>query len=396
MELVHEGGLRIIQPGTLVPGGALQLLMIQVNRAVLRHIKMPLIHPFTTSFGTMQEKEFLLVEVVDQDGISGWGESVAFPEPFYNEETLATNWHILKDFLLPTAQQVAVEHPKELFDQFKSVRGNYMAKAAIEQAYWDLYAKQQQKPLARVLGGEKTEIEVGVSIGIQESVEQLLAKIAGNVDLGYKRIKIKIKPGWDLAVTQKVREQFPDIRLMVDANSAYTLADATHLKQLDECSLMMIEQPLAYNDIIDHRVLQSQISTPICLDESIHSAEDARKAIELGSCQIINIKVGRVGGMSEAIRLHDLCRDHSIPVWCGGMLESGIGRAHNIALSSLPNFLLPGDTAASSNYWHEDIVEPEVIVNNGIITVPDEPGIGFTPNLDRIAKQTLHSESFPF
>ncbi len=344
----------------------------------------------------MHDKEFVLVEVVDKDGISGWGESVAFAEPSYNEETLATNWHMLKDFLIPMAQQVAIEHPSELFDCFKSVRGNYMAKAAIEQAYWDLFAKQQEKPLAQVLGGVKREIEVGVSIGIQDTIEELLAKIGGNVALGYKRIKIKIKPGWDVEVVAQVREQFPNIRLMVDANSAYTLADVAHLQKLDEYSLMMIEQPLAHNDIIDHRVLQSQISTPICLDESIHSAEDARKAIELASCRIINIKTGRVGGLGEAIKLHELCRQNSIPVWCGGMLESGIGRAHNIAISSLPNFTLPGDTAASSNYWHEDIVEPEVMVYDGIIPIPEKPGIGFTPILERIAKLTLRSDTTSF
>jgi O-succinylbenzoate synthase len=368
--------------------------MLRIDRIVLRHLSVPLLHPFTTSFGTMREKEFLLVEVTDQDGVSGWGESVAFPEPSYNEETLRTNWHILECFLIPAAQKASLTHPGELQQHFRFVRGNNMAKAALEGAYWDLYARRQGQPLARVLGGKKPAIEVGVSIGIQSTVDHLLDKIADNIVLGYKRIKIKIKPGWDIEVVEKVRERFPTVPLMVDANSAYTLKDSVHLKQLDRFSLTMIEQPLAYDDIVDHRALQAQLETPLCLDESIHSAEDARKAIELGSCRIVNLKIGRVGGIAEAIRLHDLCQRASIPVWCGGMLESGIGRAHNIAISSLSNFVLPGDTAASANYWHEDIIEPEVTVTNGRIMIPDGEGIGFCPNLKRIRERTQHCESF--
>lgn len=369
---------------------------MKLDRIVLRQVNMKLLHPFTTSFGTMKIKSFILVEAVDRDGRSGWAESIAFPEPSYNEETLKTNWHMMEQFLIPLLQQAEFKHPREIGQLWSHIRGNYMAKSALESACWDLYAKRKGVTLAQVIGGSKQEIEVGVSIGIQSSVSELLGKIERNVALGYKRIKIKIKPGWDIEIVERVREQFPQIALMVDANSAYTLADMERLKRLDEFGLTMIEQPFANNDMIDHRTLQSQLSTPICLDESIHSSEDARKAIGLGSCRIINIKIGRVGGIAEAIRLHDICQAAHIPVWCGGMLESGIGRAHNIAISTLPNFLFPGDTAASSNYWDEDIIEPEVIVQNGVIRVPDGPGIGFEPKLKRIQELTAHEQSFAF
>jgi O-succinylbenzoate synthase len=369
---------------------------MKINRVVLRHLNMKLIHPFTTSFGTMREKEFILVEVIDSEGISGWAESVAFPEPSYNEETLKTNWHLLESFLIPMLQRVEIKHPDEISRHFQNIRGNNMAKSALEGAFWDLYAKREGITLSKAIGGTKMEIEVGVSIGIHNTIEQLLEKIASNVSKDYKRIKIKIKPGWDVDIVAEVRKHFPRIALMVDANSAYTLADIDHLKQLDTFSLTMIEQPFAYNDIIDHAELQRQIITPICLDESIHSSEDARKAIHLGSCQIINVKIGRVGGISEAIKLQRLCQNASIPVWCGGMLESGVGRAHNIAISSLPSFTLPGDTAASANYWEEDIIEPEVFVHNGLIQIPDKPGIGFIPIPKRIQKRTSFEQVFRF
>jgi O-succinylbenzoate synthase len=362
----------------------------------LRHLKMKLINPFTTSFGTMRDKEFILVEAIDSDGVSGWAESVAFPEPSYNEETLKTNWHMLESFLIPIMQQADIEHPSEITELFRHIRGNHMAKSALEGAYWDLYAKKQGITLAAAIGGTKQEIEVGVSIGIKNSPAELLETIASNVSKGYKRIKIKIMPGWDVDILVEVRKHFPHIALMVDANSAYTLADVEHLKQLDAFSLMMIEQPFAYNDLIDHSELQQQVQTPICLDECIHSSEDARKAIQIGSGQIINIKIGRVGGIQEAIKLHNLCHESGIAVWCGGMLESGIGRAHNIAISSLAGFTLPGDTAASSNYWEEDIIEPEVMVHNGLIRLPEQPGIGYTPVLERIQERTLYEQTFLF
>ncbi len=367
---------------------------MNIRSVTLRHMSMPLLKSFTTSFGTLKDREFIVVEVTDEQGRSGWGESVAFVEPSYNEETLRGNWYLLERFLIPMLSREKVSHPTDLAERFAPIRGNKMAKAALETACWDLYAKQQNQSLATVIGAKKTSIEVGVSIGIQASLEQLLEMIDQRLQAGYKRMKIKIKPGWDIDIVDGVRRKYPDIPLMVDANSAYTLADVEHLRQLDDYQLTMIEQPLAHDDIVDHCKLQRQLRTPICLDESIHSADDARKAIELGSCQIINIKTGRVGGLTEAIKLHDLCMERKIPVWCGGMFESGIGRAHNIALSALNNFTLPGDTAASSNYWEEDIVEPAVIVQNGTIDVPEGPGIGYSVNLERLTKYMLHREAF--
>lgn len=368
---------------------------MRIKQIILRHMKMRLLHPFTTSFGTEHDKDFILVEINNEDGISGWAESVAAADPLYNEETVKTNWHIMEDFLIPILLREPIDHPDRVSEElFAHIRGNYMAKAALEGAVWDLYAKEKGISLSEALGGKKERIEVGISIGIQDSVDQLLKKIEANLAAGYKRIKIKIKPGWDVDVIKKVRREFPDIPLMADANSAYTLKDTEHLAALDEFDLMMIEQPLAHDDIVDHAELQARIKTPICLDESIHSVEDVRKAIQLGSCKIINIKVGRVGGLTEAKKIHDLCQTHKIPVWCGGMLESGIGRAHNIAVTTLPNFILPGDTAASSNYWERDLIDPEVIVENGVITVPNAPGIGFEPNRQRIEDRTLYSKVY--
>ncbi|MGE8203873.1 o-succinylbenzoate synthase [Heyndrickxia sp. NPDC080065] len=365
-----------------------------VKEVTLRHLKMKMKFPFTTSFGTFQDKEFLLLEAKDENGISGWGESVAFHSPWYNEETLKTNWHMLEDFVIPSILNKEIHHPDEVVDILSYIRKNNMAKSTMEGAVWDIFAKQQGIPLAYALGGEKKQIEVGISIGIQETVQELLQIIDRYVNEGYKRMKVKIKPGWDVEVMREVRRHFPNVPLMADANSAYRLNDIERLKALDEFDLMMIEQPLASDDIVDHATLQKEILTPVCLDESIHSYEDARKAIELGSCKIINIKIGRVGGLTESKRIHDLCQKHDIPVWCGGMLESGIGRAHNIALTTLSNFVMPGDTAGSSRYWDQDIIEPEVVVEDGLITVPDKPGIGFEPNQERIQQFTVYKKSY--
>ncbi|AMA74489.1 MULTISPECIES: o-succinylbenzoate synthase [Aneurinibacillus] len=368
---------------------------MRIKQIILRHMKMRMLRPFTTSLGTEYDKEFIVVEAKSEDGLSGWGESVAAIEPFYKEETVKTNWHILEDFLIPLVLEKPIAHPDELNEErFKPIRGNYMAKAAIEGAIWDLYARQQGIPLAKALGGEKKKIEVGISLGIEESVNELLSLVEKYVQEGYKRIKVKIKPGWDVEVVRAVRERFPDIQLMADANSAYTLADAERLKALDEFNLTMIEQPLAHDDIVDHAELQAQLKTPICLDESIHSVEDVRKAIKLGSCGVINIKIGRVGGLTEARKIHDLCKERNIPVWCGGMLEAGIGRAHNVAITTLSNFILPGDTAASSRYWEKDIITPEVTVEDGWITVPEKPGIGYEPDHDCMDNFTLYSKSY--
>ncbi|WP_245639500.1 o-succinylbenzoate synthase [Viridibacillus arvi] len=353
---------------------------IDIQEVSLHRLVMKLKEPFTTSFGTFQEREFFVIEIVDENGLSGFGESVAFASPWYSEETVKTNEHMMTDILIPLLIKDPIAHPQEVSERFRSIRRNNMAKSALEGAVWDLFAKRSNQTLANALGGEKKQIEVGISIGIQSSVKELLEIISNHVDEGYKRIKIKIKPGWDYDVLKEVRQHFPNLDMMADANSAYTLKDIELLKRLDELDLMMIEQPLAHDDIIDHAKLQAQLSTPICLDESIHSLEDARKAIELGSCKIINIKIGRVGGLTESLKIHNYCLEKGIPVWCGGMLESGIGRAHNIALTSLSQFVLPGDTASSNRYWEKDIIEPEVTVKNGMITIPDSPGIGYEIN----------------
>lgn len=367
---------------------------MQIKEVVLRHLKMNMRFDFTTSFGTIRDKEFILVETKDEKGLSGWGESVAFTAPWYNEETLKTNWHMLEDFLIPAILHQDLHHPNDVNEKFLSIRKNNMAKAAIEGAVWDLYAKRLGIPLSTALGGQKMGIEVGISIGIQKNTTDLISLINRAINEGYKRIKIKIKPGKDVDLIREVRDHFPTLPLMADANSAYRLDDIEQLKALDKYNLMMIEQPLASDDIIDHAVLQKQIKTPICLDESILSYEDARKAIELGSCKIINIKIGRVGGLTEAKRIHDLCQEKGILVWCGGMLEAGVGRAHNVALTTLANFALPGDTAASSRYWEKDIINPEVTVHNGMITVPVGPGIGYNVDMHAVNEFTVFEKSY--
>lgn len=367
---------------------------ISLQKIVLRKLNMRLKDPFTTSFGTFQDKEFFIVEAIDREGNSGWGESVAFSTPWYSEETVQTNEHVIKDFLIPLLRKKAIGHPDEVSERFASIRRNNMAKAAVEGAIWDLYAKEQNLSLSEALGGKKEQIDVGISIGIQKDVATLLQEIGKSIDKGYKRIKMKIKPGWDVDIVKQVREAFPEIPLMVDANSAYTLNDLVHLKQLDAFNLMMIEQPLAHDDIIDHAELQNALNTPICLDESIHSLEDAKHAIKLGSCKVINIKIGRVGGLSEAKKIHDFCEQQGIPVWCGGMLEAGVGRAHNIALTTLSQFILPGDTAGSSRYWEKDIIEPEVTVHDGVIEIPQRFGIGYDIDKEALARFTVAEEEF--
>lgn len=367
---------------------------MKIKQVILRQLKMDLVAPFTTSFGTFDDKEFILVEVRNEAGLSGWAESVAFAAPWYNEETIKTNWTMLEDFLIPLVLDKEIDHPSEVADLFAHIRKNNMAKSAIEGAVWDLYSKETNQPLSKALGGNIEKIEVGISIGIQKTVGELLAKIDNGLKNGYKRIKIKIQPGWDVDVIREVRKHYPDVPIMADANSAYRLKDIEILKQLDEFDLMMIEQPLSSDDIVDHATLQAQLKTPICLDESIHSAEDARKALDLGSCKIINIKIGRVGGLTEAKKVHDLCQERNIPVWCGGMLESGVGRAHNIALTTLGNFTMPGDTAASANYWDKDIIEPEVTVDDGRIMVPAAAGIGYAVNHRAIDEFTNFSKKY--
>ncbi|KYG90558.1 o-succinylbenzoate synthase [[Bacillus] sp. KCTC 13219] len=367
---------------------------MKIIEMTIRHLQMELKSPFTTSFGTFTTKNFLLLEAKDEAGTIGWGESVAFDSPWYNEETLKTNWHMLEDFLIPLILNKDIAHPDEVSEIFAPIRKNNMAKSTIEGAVWDIYAQQTKQSLAQALGGTRDKIEVGISIGIQNSIEELVELVDGYVKEGYKRIKVKVKPGWDVEVMRTLRETFPHVAIMADANSAYRLEDAELLKQLDEFNLTMIEQPLASDDIIDHAKLQQQLTTPICLDESIHSLEDARKAVELGSTKIINIKIGRVGGLTEAKKIHDYCATAGIPVWCGGMLESGVGRAHNVALTALSNFTLPGDTASSSRYWEKDIIEPEVVAENGYIQVPQTVGIGYEVNRETVDAYTIASKIY--
>lgn len=366
---------------------------MKFDRIELREIEMPLVSFFETSFGRTTQRRILLVRAFSE-GVVGYGEATSPEGPFYNHESTGTAWHILRDFIIPRVLQASILDPTDTTAILKPIRGHSMAKAAVETALWDLRARQSDTPLHQLLGGSRRSIDCGVSIGIQETVPELLRKIEKEVRSGYQRIKIKIKPGWDLEIVREVRKHFPSIQLMCDANSAYTLRDIDLFKRLDEFNLMMIEQPLAWNDIIDHIQLQKAINTPVCLDESILDAEDARKAIASGACKIVNIKLGRVAGHTEAKKVHDICSAHSIPVWCGGMLEAGIGRAHNIAMSTLQNFCLPGDVSASRRYFRRDIIDPEVEVDSqGRIRVLDGPGIGFTPNMQRIEAVTVRTET---
>jgi O-succinylbenzoate synthase len=367
---------------------------MKIERVTLRQIRMPLVHFFETSFGRTYERHMLLVEV-QGEGISGFGEVTAGENPFYNEEWTASAWLILRDYAAPRVIGRSLAGPEDVYPLTAHIRGHNMAKGGLETAVWDLAARLECVPLwKKIGGGARREIPCGVSIGIQDSVEQLLDKIEHELADGYQRIKMKIKPGWDVDVVRRVRERFPSVKLMADANSAYTLADAARLRKLDEFYLMMIEQPLSHDDIIDHAQLQSMLQTPICLDECIRTAHHAEQAIRMKACGIINIKLGRVAGFAEARRLHDVAQAAGIPVWCGGMLEAGVGRAHNVALASLPNFVLPGDVSASKRYWERDIIQPAVETTpRGTIEIRDEPGFGYALDRDFISSITVREES---
>ncbi|MGO9640747.1 MAG: o-succinylbenzoate synthase [Candidatus Acidiferrales bacterium] len=359
---------------------------MKIQRITLREIQMRLVSPFETSFGRTTDRRILLIEA-EAGGATGWGECVAGEGPFYSPETIDTAWLITEKYLWPLLKGREFAAALDIWELLEPVRGHNMAKGGLEAAVWDAEAKQKGEPLWRLLGGVREEIASGVSIGIKPSFDELLAAVEKELSAGYQRIKIKIKPGQDIEPVERLRQRFPGIKLMVDANSAYRLEDAPHLHRLDAFYLMMIEQPLGWDDLYSHVALQRQLQTPICLDECIQTAEHARAAIELGACRIINVKLGRVGGYTPALRIHDLCREHQIPVWCGGMLESGIGRAHNIALSTLAGFSLPGDVTASRRYWHQDIIEPEVeITSLGTIRLHNHPGIGYQPRHDLIEK----------
>jgi len=366
---------------------------MKIEAITLREIHMPLVHFFETSFGRTTERRILLV-TLHTNGPEGWGECVAGEDPFYSEESIDTAWYAAERYLAPALLGKNVDHGTDAPALLGKIRGHRMAKGAVENALWDAEAQERQVPLWKLLGGTQKEIACGVSIGIQNSHEQLLEKIDTELKAGYRRIKVKCKPGWDVEVFEKIRARWPNIVLSCDANSAYTLEQIDHLKKFDQFNLLMIEQPLWHDDFYFHAQLQKQIKSAICLDEAIHGRRDAQAAVELGSCRIINIKVGRVGGFSEAMAIHNVAQKAQLPVWCGGMLEAGIGRSHNIALSTLPNFTLPGDVSASKRYWKEDIIEPEVEVSaQGFIKVPDTPGRGFKLRLDLIEKLTVRKQT---
>jgi o-succinylbenzoate synthase len=366
---------------------------MKIEAITLREIHMPLVHFFETSFSRTYSRRILLV-TVHCEGVDGWGESVVGEDPFYSSEWIESAWPTMKHYLIPTLLGKKIESARECPALFAKVRGHQMAKAGLENAIWEAEALQKNLPLWKLLGGARSEIPCGVSIGIQDSVDQLLEKIQTELAAGYRRIKVKVKPAWDVNVLEKIRSRWADITLSCDANSAYTLDQVEHLRKFDQFHLLMIEQPLWNDDIYYHARLQKELRTAICLDESIVSARSAAFALETGACRIINIKVGRVGGFTEALAVHDVCHTHNIPVWCGGMLETGIGRAQNIALSTLPNFSLPGDVSASKRYWKEDIIEPEVEVSpQGMIAISDQPGRGYRVKPDLIEKLTVRKET---
>jgi O-succinylbenzoate synthase len=365
---------------------------MRIDGIILRELHLPLVRPFETSFGVTTERRILLAEV-RSEGLTGWGECTAGERPYFSGESTDTAWQVLLNELGPTLASETIEHGGECPRIFGKVRGNPMAKAALENAIWDLEAQREGVPLAQLLGGVREVIPCGVSLGIQKSIPELMATIERELEAGYQRIKLKCKPGWDVEVFEKVRTRWPGILLSCDANSAYKLRDADHLVSFDAFDLLMIEQPLWHDDFYYHSMLQKRLNTAICLDESIRNRRDALAAIEMESCKVINIKLGRVGGFSEAIAVHNAAQERGIPVWCGGMLESGIGRAHNIALSTLENFSLPGDVSASARYWKDDIIEPEVTVSReGEITIMDTPGRGYEVRYDLIEQLTARKE----
>ena len=365
---------------------------MKIRRVELREIHLALLHPFETSFGTTDVRRIILVRVEDESGGEGWGECVADENPFYSEEWTESAWAVMTQYLAPMLVAGPIDAAASVDALFAPVKGNRMAKAGFETACWDLEAKRRNVPLWQLLGGTRNEIACGVSIGLQATTSALLERVRHELGAGYQRIKIKIKPGRDVALVEAIRAEFPEVPLMVDANSAYRLSDVPLLRELDRFKLMMIEQPLAHDDIADHAKLQQQLETPVCLDESIRSAADARLAIDLGACRIVNIKLGRVGGLLEARRVEAVCRENGIAVWCGGMLEAGIGRAVNIALSTLEGFTLPGDVSASARYFEEDIIDPPVTVTpRGTIIPPSGAGIGFDVKRDRIERLTVRA-----
>ena len=364
---------------------------MKIEAITLHHLRMPLVSPFETSFGRETDRECVLIEILSE-GLTGFGECVATRDPGYNYETTGTAIHILKDFIAPLLLGRDIKDAADFQVRVQGIRGHHLAKAGVEMALWDLLGKRTGKSLRELFGGTHEKVDVGVSIGIQESAEALKRIVADYLDQGYRRVKIKIKPGRDIGEASAVRNAYPELRLQVDANSAYSLESAEALKPLDDLNLLLIEQPLFEDDIWDHRKLQEKFKTPICLDESVVSPRHARYALEMKACQIINIKAGRVGGLSQAIMIHDFCWTQNIPVWCGGMLETGVGRASNLALASLPGFVLPGDISASDRYYKNDITNELFMLNpDSTISVPDSPGLGVTINISSLTKHALSS-----
>ena len=364
---------------------------MKIERIELHHIELPLAHPFETSFGRMDTRNCILVAVC-AEGLTGWGECTVEEGPWYSSETIGTAWHVLNDFLIPFVLGQEIASPADVVARFRPVRGHPMARASLENAVWDLLAKSQGVPLANLLGGQKERVKVGVSVGIEATLGELLDVVAQYVDEGYGRVKLKIKPGWDVDVVRAIRQRWPDLPLQVDANSAYTLADAPLLRELDQFGLLLIEQPLHHEDMVDHAKLQAQLDTPVCLDESIHSPEHARWALDIDACRIVNIKVGRVGGLTATQEIHDLCAERGVPVWCGGMLETNVGRAANVAVATLPNFGLPGDTSASARYYPEgrDVAVPNFVLNDdSTLSVPDAPGLSVQVVPERLSAARL-------
>ncbi len=366
--------------------------MIEVAAIELRLVALPLLRPFRTSFGEEREKEAVLVRLEARDGAVGWGECVASPSPRYSEEFNDAAWIVLRDHLGPSVLRAGKIEPERLGQVLGWVRGHRMSKAAVEMAVLDAWLRTRDESMASYLGATRDRVACGVSVGIAESVGALVEQVAGYVRDGYRRVKLKIAPGWDVGPVTAVRGAFPETPLSVDANAAYRLADLSLFEALDALELVMVEQPLGHEDLLEHAALARRISTPICLDESIRSAADARAALELGACGIVNVKQGRVGGLLESRRVHDVARDHGAPVWCGGMLETGIGRAANLALAALPGFTLPGDTSASDRYWAEDLTPPFVLGPDGTMPVPDGPGLGVEPIPERLEACTRRIE----
>jgi o-succinylbenzoate synthase len=357
---------------------------MRIERIELHHIELPLVHPFQTSFGYETTRPCILIAAY-AEGLVGWGECSAMAQPSYSYETVETAWHVLRDFLIPALLGQAIAYPDDAVALFAGIRGHPMARAAIESCVWDLLAQSKTMSLAALLGGQRERVPVGVSLGIEPTIPALLKQVEAFVQQGYRRVKLKIKPGWDVDVVRAVRERWPDLMLQVDANSAYTLYDMPIMRELDQFGLLFIEQPLHHDDILDHALLQTQIKTPLCLDESLPSPQHVRWALDSGACHVVNIKVGRVGGLSAAEEVRTLCSYRGVPVWCGGMLETNVGRALNLALASLPNFVYPGDISATARYYHEDIAEPDFTLNDdSTITVPTAPGIGVQVNQQRL------------